>query len=290
MVWAYWPTLSAGTIYEDIYVVNVKTWADVIQGWWLPQPTLASFLLTPTPFTAHLGNIGLHGLNGLFLWAILRRLASPVWAWTALTAFWLHPIQTEAVAYLAARGELLVALAALVGLSALLFVRSALLAAGIAVLMMAFGLLCKLSSGASLLLWMPLIGLTVGRLGWLWAAEGIAVLVACSMQPHLFAPLSWMARQSSALWHLARLVVYPVGLSLETPPAVWPWLAFGALLLAMGVAIHSRWRVSALWVTAAILPRLVIQQPAPLIPGPFHEHHVYTTVIGVCLAGVTWPR
>lgn len=60
--------------------------------------------LNPAPF--HWENLLLHALNGSLVFAILRRFMVSHWL-SVLCAgiFWLHPLQTEAVSYIASRSE-----------------------------------------------------------------------------------------------------------------------------------------------------------------------------------------
>ena len=70
-------------------------------------------------------------------------------------------------------------------------------------------------------LWLPLLAWTFGKWGRvalplaLWGA--LAFRYAHALPPHPIASVGWMARQCAAVWHLVRLVIIPVGLSLETP-------------------------------------------------------------------------
>ena len=60
------------------------------------------------PVGYHLTNIILHVLNGLFLYFVILRLRDDQWLATAAALlFALHPVQTEAVSYISARGDVL---------------------------------------------------------------------------------------------------------------------------------------------------------------------------------------
>ncbi len=60
--------------------------------------------LNPTPF--HWVNWLLHAVNGWLVYAILRAWKRPYWLSVfGAGVFWLHPLQTEAVSYIASRSE-----------------------------------------------------------------------------------------------------------------------------------------------------------------------------------------
>jgi tetratricopeptide (TPR) repeat protein len=60
----------------------------------------------PTPFVYHLSNIIYHAAAAVLLWLVLRKLKLPG-AWLAAAVFALHPINTEAVAWISQRGTVL---------------------------------------------------------------------------------------------------------------------------------------------------------------------------------------
>ena len=101
---AYAPALSGPMVYEDTQHFAPMTWDQVTHGRSL---TAASFALTPNAASAHAFSVAVHLLNGLLLSAILWSLATPFAAWALTTLFLVHPLQTEAVAYITGRGELL---------------------------------------------------------------------------------------------------------------------------------------------------------------------------------------
>jgi protein O-mannosyl-transferase len=63
------------------------------------------------PFGYHLTNVLLHLLAGLLVWRLARRLVAPGWAalWVA-ASFLVHPVQVEAVTYVAGRADILATL------------------------------------------------------------------------------------------------------------------------------------------------------------------------------------
>jgi protein O-mannosyl-transferase len=112
---AYLPALSGGFIWDDdAYVTNnpLLTGPDSLQHIWFSAHRQSQYF--PLVFTTfrfeymlwglnplgyHAVNILLHGINALFVWMILRRLALPG-AWLAAAIFALHPVQVETVAWI----------------------------------------------------------------------------------------------------------------------------------------------------------------------------------------------
>ncbi|HTY08132.1 MAG TPA: tetratricopeptide repeat protein [Candidatus Edwardsbacteria bacterium] len=134
---AYWPALRAGFGYDDRFFVQenegIRQWSSIPsyfvqpatslasvrwQGIWRPLRSL-SFLLDyklwgPGPAGFHLTNIALHLANALLFYILLLLLfKDAAAALAAALLFALHPAQTEAVAWISSRGDLLFALFAL---------------------------------------------------------------------------------------------------------------------------------------------------------------------------------
>ena len=111
---AYWPVFSAGFIWDDgAYVTEnpLLTDADGLSRIWFSAHSQSQYF--PLVFTTlrleydlwglnpvgyHAVNVGLHVVNALLIWALLRRLALPG-AWLAAAIFALHPVQVETVAW-----------------------------------------------------------------------------------------------------------------------------------------------------------------------------------------------
>jgi tetratricopeptide (TPR) repeat protein len=125
-VWfAYGPALSGPFLLDDSYLpYMLDGYADAPLKDWVTslRPMLMlSFWLNfqqsaQEPFAYHMVNMLLHFANGVMVWLALRRLLA--WAgeqgwrreWLAAFAgglFLLHPLQTEAVSYVASRSETL---------------------------------------------------------------------------------------------------------------------------------------------------------------------------------------
>jgi Tfp pilus assembly protein PilF len=112
---AYWPVFSAGFIWDDDAYVTENSLLSAPDGlsriWFSAHSQSQYFPLVFTtlrveyalwglnPAGYHVVNVGLHILNALLAWALLRRLALPG-AWLAAAVFALHPVQVETVAWI----------------------------------------------------------------------------------------------------------------------------------------------------------------------------------------------
>lgn len=114
---AVWTTALAGPFQFDDYnvIVNYPP-VHSLAAWWEALPGIRPLLklsyalnwsLSPSPAGFHAVNLLLHLLNALLLWAWARRvlpLAPAPAVALLLAALWaLHPVQTEAVTYIAGR-------------------------------------------------------------------------------------------------------------------------------------------------------------------------------------------
>jgi Flp pilus assembly protein TadD len=111
---AYWPVFSAGFIWDDdAYVTDNSLLTDpdgLSRIWFSAHSQSQYFPLVYTtlrleyalwglhPAGYHVVNVGLHIINALLVWALLKRLALPG-AWLAAAIFALHPVQVETVAW-----------------------------------------------------------------------------------------------------------------------------------------------------------------------------------------------
>jgi tetratricopeptide (TPR) repeat protein len=114
----YVPVMRAGFIWDDdVYVVqngNLRDWQGLARIWVQPATSPQYYPLVFTSFwlerqlfgpgagASHAVNIGLHILNALLLWAILRRLDVRA-SYVIALAFALHPVQLESVAWITER-------------------------------------------------------------------------------------------------------------------------------------------------------------------------------------------
>lgn len=110
-----WASALAGPFqFDDHNVIVGYAPVHSLSAWWDALPGLRPLLklsyalnwsLSPAPYGFHLGNVLLHLLNTILLAAWARRTLplAPRAAWL-LAALWaLHPVQTEAVTYIAGR-------------------------------------------------------------------------------------------------------------------------------------------------------------------------------------------
>lgn len=273
---------AAAFVYEDNNDIDTtyRAW----QGWRMelhdaavmPARVLTRVTLRTVGFSAprqHATNLALHLLAGLLLFAVA---APAVGAWPAVAAaglWWLLPIQTEAVAYVSARGDLLLAVTLLLGLLAVEAdaVGWALVAACAAVGAKETGI----AAFALLPLWAWFRGRDwhpVWRAGWLVAVLlplGVALGARDLDAMRLTLTLEPL-RQAAALLVPHALTVDP------GPSAAWPLVAvLGALVGLAWPAPRWAWLLAG-WTLAVLLPRCLV----PLREG-LHEHHLYTIMIPV---------
>lgn len=303
MILAYSPALWGPPIYEDPVLFQ---FTDLQRTLGSRGPlTALSMWLTPTPFLAHLGNVGVHLLNGVILYRIALLLMTPIAAAVATGVFWLHPIQTEAVAYLTGRSELLATCGILLTLWCLLLKAPTLVTMLSVTLAGCVAFAAKEITALSLVLYLPILAIWQQRSLWtvavpikLWTSLALvyinlsmATLFVRNWTAIPLAPLDWIARQCAAAWHLIRLMVLPIGQAIETPAAALPSLSLIAMLGA-GIAVWwapKPYRIAGLWLLAGLLPRILIRQPIPIQPEPLHEHHLYAVMVGVVLGiGSRW--
>jgi hypothetical protein len=179
-----------------------------------------------SPASFHAVNLLLHLLNVFLVLGILRRLVSEEAAWIGAWIFAIHPIQTEAVAYVWARSTLLAAVFGLASIKDWLDGRR-----WWAVILLCYAVLAKEEAAAIpavilLLEWagegrirgrLPLAAMfavsaaAVGRLAWaaaLTPGSGAGTQAGIS-------PLTYFSVQGLAILRYLRLVVLPTGFSFE---------------------------------------------------------------------------
>jgi hypothetical protein len=126
---AYIPVMQAGYVrFDDTDYIEenhlLRTTHGLQQIWTRPQaypPGVPYYPVTftshwaefrlwgPKPFGYHLTNVGLHAVNAVLVWLLLRRLHVPGAMFGALL-FAVHPVQVQSVAWLAERKNVLSAL------------------------------------------------------------------------------------------------------------------------------------------------------------------------------------
>jgi protein O-mannosyl-transferase len=112
----YAPALNGGFVFDDEYLPFLRPdlQEEPLRAWLGVRPTLMiSYWLNyqqsgTEPFAYHAFNVIFHALNAVLVWLIIRRVtAAKSLAVFAGALFLLHPVNTEAVAYVAGRSETL---------------------------------------------------------------------------------------------------------------------------------------------------------------------------------------
>jgi tetratricopeptide (TPR) repeat protein len=235
-------------------------------------------LFGPNPAVFHATNILLHLLNGLLVWRIVETLLArrgPVSGMDRFAAaaaaglYLLHPIGSEAVAYISSRSELLCVFFSYSAFSVFLGSREGQpmgLGRAIAVmLLLGLGVLSKEPAVAMVgvfavfdvldgerpslrpllgrwKLYVPLLagGAAVAlRLYRTLSREGSAGVSSKN------APLDYLLTQFEVFWQYLRLILVPAGQNLDhaypvakAPGSVWTWLG----LAALGALVFAAWR------------------------------------------------
>lgn len=320
---SYRAVWSAGWVYEDANAVQANPSVTgqapiaVDRARWLSALShkLVYQVAGSDPRLPHLVNVGLHLTNGVLVYAVAGAFLSPIGALVAASLFLLHPIQTEAVAYVASRSELLATLFALLAFWLSLDAKGWLrLAAVVGCVALA------VSAKESAVVVVPLMAITDAfrgrRLTW-WRYGLLAVPVALMAETVIrfdylsrseLSPLAYAATQATAIWRYLALAIVPIGQSVDHDfdLVAWPvrYLALlGIWALALipmigglrsidgdkprGQDIYQLWdrlgsyRVVAFgvtWMLIALTPRFVMR-----IPEIVNEHQTYLPFVGLWL-------
>lgn len=301
----YAPVASHPLVYEDD---NWQAALTVPVQWTLPSRALSmtSLQWTPQSREAHLGNLALHLANGAAVYGIAQALAGSVAAPVAAFLFLLHPSNSQAVAYVAARTDLLMTLGALIAVGGILWRGWAGWLATLA------GLLIALTSKEVGVLAIPLLLLTM--LAWrrptTWLMSGVVFVCGVmlgSAAPRLVSlitlaegaggsPLGFagfVQVQAAAIWALLLQVVTLRGFTIDHDPLVTAhWLQVAAVALSIAVVIGAAalWRSSRLlaWCLGTLAITLA---PRLLTPTAEYaaEQHLYLAMVPITIAlGMAW--
>jgi tetratricopeptide (TPR) repeat protein len=298
----YRNALDGPFLFDDLDImephtsVRMQNWLAIFTG---PRPLLIfSYALNYRwaggqfrPFDFHLVNLALHLLNAVILWLALRRLPElpPVVLWAVPALFLASPIQTESVAYISSRSEVLAA--AFYLLAVLIFVawgerRRWGTAAAVAI---CYG--CSVTSkqhgltlpGALLLVdYFFLAGRdwrrmrrhwpTYAALGALMATGGALVIRQVWNAPSAgfgLREVTWQGylfTQFRMYWLYLRLLLVPFGLSadydIRPSRTLWEglsWLGLAGLLVLAGAVLRGRRRwplvsFGVLWYLLTLFP------------------------------------
>lgn len=298
-VLVYAQTVAAPFVYEDGHWLQTAA-----LEWGVPSRalTLWTFQFTGTPDRAHLVSLGLHVVNGALLYAVAERLAGSTAALFAAVLCLLHPLNSEAVAYVGARGDLLLTTGLLLATLAALTLQTwrgiALLAAGVAVAAMSkeLGLIAVPLALLTLAVWRSRLPLVAPAL------LGAAALVVAVQYPRIvgWADMAPTAGGSTFAWstyawlqwtqvcRLLALVVWPVGFTLDHDVAaygpLWAAVAGIGMLTAVAVALMAwlgrarllGWTLA--WMAIALAPRLLFRTNEWV-----HEYQTYPAMVGLCI-------
>ncbi len=232
----------------------------------------------------HVTNLALHLTNGVLLYVLVVPISVPA-ALVTVALFWLHPLQTEAVAYISGRGDVLVTTFILLlfsvpmapGSSSRAWVAGFLGLCALAVKEIAVVGVLALLSGPLLLLGGPasagpVIAWAIAVVSGAWLLIGGAEWHSATWQP---------LAQLSRLAHFVELAVWPQGQSIMSTGVQHPVLV-GIGLVGVNIA-GLRWVPWTLigvtiWLLAVWGPRLLVPSFEPL-----HEHHAYLAMVGICV-------
>lgn len=298
---------SSGFVYEDaIWRTNATApglfFSMPLSPRWLTEVSYRlDARLHDSALQYHLTNLLIHLLNvGLVLLIARRVLVSWAPSLLAATIFAIHPMQSEAIWYLSARGDLLMAFGILLACYAVITITWPLrVSVGIALLGSAIALLSK-EQGVVVLLLLPLIGLrtVTDWTRWGWPVAISLAGMACApvlMGPiHMLVspettqpPIGYAAYQAVAFFHWLTQTIVPLQISLDPDvELVSHGLALGALLLVMaasGAALVWRRSMTGFalgFALLACLPRFLVR----LTPEYLHAHQWYVPMIGLSLA------
>lgn len=305
-IWAYSPVRAAGLVYEDRPIqTEIRDWTP--QAWprQMGRVTDVAGVLVcgPSPACGHGVSVSVHILNGILLFLLFRRWFGADPAVFLAGVFLVHPLNTEAVAYLGGRSDILLTCFALLGLLACVEEPRW----GHVALM---GLACvgAMTSKEMGVIVPPLLALAYGyQHGWkpsIWSWQVVTpVLVVVALgdawvvwhtiqhwpAPGVQHPLpGLMSMQAAALWRYVGVWLWPVGLSVDHDWALVPHTlavaALAVLLLTGWLAWRSRWRAPTLafgvaWIALTLAPRFVIPTEGEYLS----EHQLYLPFIGLLL-------
>lgn len=297
--WLYHPLWAAPFVFEDAKALQ----AAVV--WELPGRGLTQWAwsLTPSPDVAHAVNVALHLVNGALVCAVASQLVTPLVAVSAAGVFLLHPLNSEAVAYVTGRGDLLVTLFTLLAVWAALgwVDRGGRWRAGLGLLALVgaalskeIGLIALPLVVLTLAAWRPSLRPTAGLVAVLCGLGGLAIgaaghrLASWTVLLNGTPALEWSgfaALQLTAIWHLLALAVWPVGFSIDHDiVGLGPlWTIAAGLLTVLSVALVIRaWRRAPVvawglcWIAMCVAPRFVFADVEVIT-----EYKLATAMVGV---------
>lgn len=301
----YSPLAGAPFVFEDVHYLSSQP------VWRVPGRALTTVSISSHPAAAHLTNVALHLVNGALVYRVALLVTSPAAAVCAAGVFLLHPLNSEAVSYVAARGDLLVTLFALVAAWSALTGRwlvcgAAVLGAGLSkeiglvVVPLAVVTLAIFRQGLpqTRLVRDALLcgaGLVMGA-AWLHVSSWIAMSAAGGGSVYPW--MTFVQWQLGMLARLLTLAVWPIGFSIDHDALTLAggWLALGGALIAASLCAAAwAWKRAPVlawglaWAVLTVAPRFLV----PTIEF-FHEYYLYAAMVGVSVLlgsglAAIWP-
>lgn len=292
---AYGASLSGWWVYEDAIVPD-RT--ELVRGLVRWSRDAVTWVAGDSPTPQRVLNLTWHLLNGMLLYLVAR---AAVGAWAAVFAaavFLLHPLQTETVAYVASRPELIMATWLLLAMAA--SARGWMAVAGLCAALALTGKEVAVMAWILVPLWAWQTDQQWSRrhlAAWSLAGAVMIALFGVALHGAHWLTLPSLAYVAGQLAHAGRLVLL-LGEALISPPALtidhdWTWVTRTAAFTALGLwALAVTWcggwvRWALVWTLVALLPRLVLPMPDGI-----HERHLYIPMIGLSLAigAALFPR
>jgi hypothetical protein len=259
--------VSASFHFDDYSIFSNPVLASS-SGWWEVWRPLETRPLTyftfwlnyqlggRNPVGYHAVNLALHLVSVLLLWNVLSRMIPRRAALIAAVLFALHPIQTEAVIYVFARGTLLATVLCLLSLRswirgrhwrAVAWFAVALLAKEECVAFPVFLLLLHFSISRNTSEFRP-----IAAMFGLSLIAGLRVLLATATRPGAAAgfqagvsPMEYLASQGVVIWRYFRLLVFPWGFTVDPDIHITgAWIGALGWLAVCGVGFFASRRFS----------------------------------------------
>ena len=325
----YGPALDGPFVLDDGYLPFGRPDAETLpfEVWLIGRPLLGlsyylNFLMSgrhPAPY--HITNVLLHAGVTWLVFLILRLALNEPGRRTDLIAgigasiFLLHPLQTEAVAYIAGRSDVLCTLFAYAALAVFLQYRRPAIGFGAVAAVLGLSLLALLSkqqavaipavlilidlwwhessAGDSIKRNLRLHGVLVAgaMAGAVWVFAVLGRGTTAGFRVEGITPIDYFLTECRAYWHYVRLFLLPVGQNLDPDFPISHGLfdhgaALGLAAIAATVGGAIRLRRSWPLATAGLLIFLALLAPtSSFIPiqDPVAERRVYFAMIGPLL-------
>ena len=335
----YGPALHGPFLFDDRYLpfLSLDLIAKPIGAWFVGLRPLVNLsfwfnaqISGSDPWSYHAGNVILHALNSVLVYLIarwfLQRVNVPAdrREWLALVAgalFLVHPLQTEAVAYVTSRSETLAVSFFYSAFALFLYRRDRGLTWGWTFVVLALFAASQLTKEYAavfpflLLLtdWIfparrgleSLTPVETMRQNWrVYSVMLVGVAIGGALIAHVLAgttsagfrlkevgPVDYFLTECRAIWDYLRLAVWPFGQNIDpdfhfTHGAADPLALAGFVALLAGAAaaiyFRSQYRLASFGFLAMLLCLAPTSSFLP-IADPFAEHRMYLPMIGLVL-------